>query len=116
MRLHKGVVNMKIIVVLTLLMGFLALPVFAATDWDEFESGRNNIRLEGYQGQPGYVEYQDGDGNVLGYVYWNETANEPYVITDDEFNKDYPLGVVTAGVSTNIGVALRNYTGSGLTP
>ena len=107
---------MKKIIVFTLLLMFVAMPVFAATDWDEFESGRNNIRLQGYQGQPGYIEFQDGDGNVLGYLYWNETANEPYVATDDEFAKAYRLGVVNSDITTNIGMPLSEYTGSGLIP
>ncbi len=106
---------MKMLIVLTLLL-MLAMPVFAATDWDEFESGRNNIKLEGYQGQPGYIEFQDGDGNILGYLYWNETANEPYVATEDEFNKAYKLGVTDTAISTNIGVPLSSYTGSGSNP
>lgn len=100
------------IFVLMLLIGLVTVPAFAVTDWDEFESGRNNIRLEGYQSQPGYIEFQDGDGNVLGYLYWNEDANEPYVVTDDEFDKDYKLGVVDSAIITNIGVAASEYTGT----
>ncbi len=60
---------MRKIIVFTLLLMFLATPVFAATDWSQFESGRNNIRLEGYQGQPGYIAFQDGSGTVTGYIW-----------------------------------------------
>ncbi|MFH1640556.1 MAG: hypothetical protein ABIA66_01195 [Candidatus Omnitrophota bacterium] len=103
---------MRKIIVLTLLMMAMSIPLFAATDWDEFESGRNNIRLEGYHSQPGYVEFQDGDGNVLGYLYWNEDANEPYVVTPSEFNTSYRIGVSDSAISTNIGVPLSTYYGT----
>jgi len=65
---------MKKIVVLTLLMIFIASPVFAV-DWSKYESGRNNIRLEGYKSQPGYIEFQDGSGNITGYL-WMGTATD----------------------------------------
>jgi len=104
---------MKKIIVLTLLMMMMGVSVFAASDWDEYESGRNNIRLEGYQGQPGYICFEDGDGNVLGYIYWNEIADELYVATEDEFNKSYKLGEVNSAITTNIGVPLSTYAGDG---
>lgn len=47
----------------------LAPQVLAAEDWSQYESGRNNIRLDGYHGQPGYISFTDGDGNIAGYLY-----------------------------------------------
>lgn len=105
---------MRKIIVLTLLMGLICAPVFAATDWSDFESGRNNIRLDGYQGQPGYIRFDDGDGSQEGIIYWNDTANELYVITPDERVTSVALG--TASSSKNVGVPLSSYTGSGLNP
>ena len=60
---------MRKIIVFTLLLTFLAVPVFAATDWSDFESGRNNTRLDGYDGQPGYIAFTDGSGNITGYLW-----------------------------------------------
>ena len=40
-----------------------------AVDWSQYESIRDNVRLEGYQGMPGYMAFGDGDGNILGYVW-----------------------------------------------
>lgn len=60
---------MRKIIVFTLLLMFLAVPVFAATDWSDFESGRNNVRLDGYDGQPGYIAFTDGSGTVTGYLW-----------------------------------------------
>lgn len=47
----------------------LASQAFAAEDWSQYESGRDNIRLDGYHGQPGYIAFTDGDGNIAGYLY-----------------------------------------------
>ena len=47
----------------------LASQCYAAEDWSQYESGRNNIRLDGYAGQPGYIAFTDGDGNIAGYLY-----------------------------------------------
>jgi len=108
---------MRKIIVFTLLLMFVAMPVFAGTDWEKFESGGGAaLRLTGYQGQPAYIEFQDGDGTILGYLYWNETANKVYVITPDEWDMDYPLGIVNSAITTNIGIPLKDYTGSGLNP
>jgi len=60
---------MRKIIVLTLLIMFVCTSVFAATDWSKFVSGRNNIRLDGYDGQPGYIAFTDGSGTVTGYLW-----------------------------------------------
>jgi len=61
---------MKKIIVLTLLMALCFTPlVYSATNWSKFESGRNNIRLDGYDGQPGYIAFTDGSGTVTGYLW-----------------------------------------------
>lgn len=41
----------------------------AAVNWGKYESGRNNIRLDGYKSQPGYIAFTDGDGTVIGYQF-----------------------------------------------
>jgi hypothetical protein len=43
-----------------------------AADWSQYESGRDNIRLDGYQGQPGYIAFCDGDGSLRGYLWWSD--------------------------------------------
>lgn len=58
----------KRLIIFTLLFLCVAGVSFAA-DWSQYESGRNNIRLDGYQGQPGYIAFTDGSGNTLGYVF-----------------------------------------------
>lgn len=58
------------IIVFALLLAMVLLPasVYAA-DWSEYESGRNNIRLDGYKSMPGYIVFYDGDGNIQGYIW-----------------------------------------------
>lgn len=48
---------------------------FAAENWSKYESGRNNIRLDGYHGQPGYIAFYDGDGNLAGYLFASRDPN-----------------------------------------
>ena len=56
-------------------ISFLAIAILAlasqalAVDWSQYESGRDNIRLDGYQTQPGYIAFTNGDGTVLGYLF-----------------------------------------------
>ena len=100
-------------IVLAILLGLLLVPTtIAATDWDEFESGRDNVRLDGYQGQPGYMAFTDGSGNTEGYIYWNDVADELYVVTASAFDTTVALGSGT----TNVGVPLSSYAGDGDTP
>ena len=72
----------KIFVFTLLLMFVFASTVFAA-DWSKYESGRNNIRLDGYDGQPGYVEFTDGDGTTLAYLWYSETLERIVWCSDD---------------------------------
>jgi len=55
------------------LLAFLMVMSFGsasfAVDWSQYESIRDNVRLEGYQSMPGYMAFGDGDGNILGYVW-----------------------------------------------
>ena len=96
---------MKKIITLTLLMSFMAFPAFAATKWDEFESGRDNIRLEGYQGQPGYIQFQDGSGTKTIILYWNKEYDELFVLSPDERDITLPIGTASA-TGTNVGVPI----------
>ena len=56
-----------------LLLAFLIVMLFGmksfAVDWSQYESIRDNVRLEGYQSMPGYMAFGDGDGNILGYIW-----------------------------------------------
>ena len=50
---------------LLLLVGiFSTALVYAEFDWRQAESGRYNIRLEGFQGQPGYIAFVDDNTHV----------------------------------------------------
>jgi hypothetical protein len=69
MQLHKGGVGMKSLIALSLLIMFIISPVLAAEDWSQYESGRDNIRLDGYHSQPGYISFADGNGVVRGYLF-----------------------------------------------
>jgi len=62
----------KIVLATFLLVAFAFLIISSnsySADWSRYESGRNNIRLDGYQGQPGYIHFTDGNGNTIGYLY-----------------------------------------------
>jgi len=60
----------KIIFTLFLMIAvaLIASTSFAA-DWSRYESGRNNVRVDGYDSQPGYISFTDGNGTVLGYIW-----------------------------------------------
>ena len=60
---------MKKIIIFALLFVMAGISVVLAADWSQYESGRDNIRLDGYQGQPGYIALTDGSGTVLGYLW-----------------------------------------------
>ena len=53
-----------------LVIGLFSLTLFDAYgfDWRQAESGRYNITLEGYKGQPGYVSFQDS-GSHQGVLF-----------------------------------------------
>lgn len=78
---------MKKIAILTFLLcllgGLYVFEVRGATDWDEFESGRNNIRLDGYDGQPGYIRFIDQAGNTSGFLFGSSDDNLYWIEIDD---------------------------------
>ena len=59
---------------LLLLIGIFIFGNCYAADWSQYESGRNNIRLDGDQGQPGYISFTDGSGTVLGYIWMSSDS------------------------------------------
>lgn len=67
--LKKEVITMKKTLIFTFLMSMLVFNTVFAADWSDYESGRNNIRLDGYDGQPGYIKFTDGNGTVRGYLW-----------------------------------------------
>lgn len=73
---------------------------YAAEDWTAYESGRDNIRLEGYHGQPGYIRFEDGDGTTLGYI-WMDSDRGLVWCTPDAFSPGDPSG---GAIRDNIGV------------
>jgi len=76
---HRKEVNMKKVIILTLLLVFgIASVGYSATNWSKFESGTNNIRVDGYQGQPGYIAFTDGNGTILGYIWMNSSGELVY--------------------------------------
>lgn len=100
---------MKKIIIFTLLVMFVIASSAYAVDWSKYESGRNNIRLEGYNGQTGYIEFQDGDGNINGYLWIDSQGvlriGTPSVLdfTTTKLDEDSTLGVVV-GSQTYQGV------------
>jgi hypothetical protein len=60
---------MKKIVVLLLIGTFCFAGLAFGADWSKYESGTNNVRVDGYQGQPGYINFTNGNGTNCGYLY-----------------------------------------------
>lgn len=59
---------------LILLIGFsFCISNSYSADWSQYESGRNNVYVEGYDGQPGYVGFGDGSG-TQGAIIWFDPA------------------------------------------
>lgn len=80
----------KIVIFTLLLVGLLSLNVYAF-DWRQAESGRYNIRLEGYKGQPGYIAFEDSSshqgvlfahGNKLYWYTGSTTTSDLETICD----------------------------------
>ena len=104
MPLHKGGATMrKILIALLVLSCTLPGFVFAA-DWSQYESGRDNIRLDGYQGQPGYIKFTDGDGATVGYVWLDRNRGlvwaSPEAITHTTTKLINSLGVPVSSAYT----------------
>jgi hypothetical protein len=79
----------------------LASQVFAAENWSKYESGTDNIRLDGYQGQPGYLAFTDGNGSIVGYVWLDRERGlvwcSPEALTHSttKLTNDYGTAVAT---------------------
>jgi len=69
---------MKKIVVLLLIGTFCFCGVAFGADWSKYESGTNNVRVDGYQSQPGYIAFGDGNGAVLGYMWMDANGQVVY--------------------------------------
>ena len=83
---------MKKMIILVLLVFVVAVvSIFAAEDWSQYESGRDNIRLDGYNSQPGYIAFADGAGTVRGYMFTSTDYNLYYVTTGKITLKDTRL-------------------------
>jgi len=103
---------MKKFIIFTFLM-LLATPSFAATNWSKFENRGNNLHLEGYQSQPGYIAFEDGDGNIMGYLYYNEAAGEPYWVSPDGLALSTGTRI---DEGSEVGVPLSEFSGNGNQP
>ena len=97
---------MKKIVVLLLIGTFcFAGLAYGAANWSKYESGTNNVRVDGYQGQPGYIAFTDGDGNKRGYLWFSEELNELVWCTDEAIDLN------TTKLSDYYGVSVGTATG-----
>ena len=87
---------MKKSVILAFVMAVALGLAFSANaaDWSVYESGRNNIRLDGYDGQPGYIEFQDGSGAILGYLFASDDGKLYFSTTTDITLTTTKLGTV----------------------
>lgn len=73
----------KIVFALLIMFALVFVSDVYALDWTQYESGRNNIRLDGYQGQPGYVSFTDGNGTVLGYLWMSSGSGLVWASNND---------------------------------
>jgi len=105
---------MKKVIILTLLLVFgIASVGYCATNWSKFENKGNNLAVQGYQGQPGYIAFEDGNGTVKGYLYFNETAGELYWVTPDGLAMTSGTQIDAGG---EVGVPVSTYAGNGKDP
>ena len=92
---------MKKIVVLLLIGTFcFAGLAYGAADWSQYESGTNNVRVDGYQGQPGYIAFTDGNGTVVGYI-WMDSTGQP------RFCSKAAIDLTTTKLTDAVGVFLK---------
>ncbi len=83
----------NIVIALLVAVAILALATRSfSADWSQYESGRDNIRLDGYQGQPGYIAFTDGNGTLRGYLYASANHKLIWVSTGDIDLKSEKLG------------------------
>jgi len=91
---------MKKIVVLLLIGTFCITGVAFGANWSKYESGTNNVRVDGYQGQPGYIAFADGNGTVLGYLWFNSNGEVVYCTKD-------AIDLTTTKLHDAVGVLLK---------
>lgn len=73
-----------------------------AVDWSRYESGRDNIRLHGFQGQPGYIEFQDGSGTITGYLWMGFDGSVPVML----YCSAAAIDLTTTKLSDSVGVVV----------
>ena len=59
-------------VVVCFLIGYASIS--DAVDWSRYASGRDNIKLDGFQDQPAYISFSDGNGLVEGYLFASDNG------------------------------------------
>jgi len=92
---------MKKIVVLLLIGTFCFAGLAYGADWSKYESGTNNVRVDGYQGQPGYIAFTDGNGTVLGYIWMRTSDGQPL------FCSKAAIDLTTTKLTDDLGVLLK---------
>ncbi len=93
----------KFRIVLLAIFLMASMPGYSfAVDWSQYESIRDNVRLEGYQGMPGYMAFGDGDGNILGYVWMS--PGKGLVWCSATSGTSYTAGNVPNGGSSGAGI------------
>jgi hypothetical protein len=103
---------MKKFIVATFLIA-IAILVFVsrgycAEDWSQYESGRDNIRLDGYHGQPGYIAFTDGDGTIEGYLF--ASGNKLLWVSPNAFSTAFGSSQVTeASYANRLSTVAVNY-------
>ena len=84
---------------------YAAESVGGRGQWSKYESGTNNVRVDGYQGQPGYISFVDDNGDVEGYLFWNALEDCLAVSTDEA------IDLSTAKLKSADGVCVGLHTG-----
>ncbi len=96
---------MKKIVVLLLIGTFcFAGLAYGAANWSKYESGTNNVRVDGYQGQPGYIRFSDGSGTTTGYLWMGyDSVTGEYRV---KYASPSAIDLTTTKLTESIGVIL----------
>jgi len=98
-------ISVLLMVVLVLCFGSNVL----ALDWSVYSSNRNNIRLDGYDSQPGYIAFTGGDGVTRGYLFMNEEGRLhilPLVSSGEETTGAFDL--TTTKITDEIGYVITD--------
>lgn len=93
---------MKRIIILALLISIISVSSALAADWSQYESGRSNIRLDGYDGQTGYIKFMDGNGNING-ILWISSSGLLKVVTPGALDLTTTKLLEDAGVGVTVG-------------